>query len=244
MVNNVFSDKTTASLTFLTNGGPDDASRAETPVAEISGFGLRYGATLASLARRDRGARPKAITALPQGMYRMRRFIRWQGGLSEALKHVGDRGITLHESERWRLGVVRLGPSGKIPLHDHPGAFSVSHVLAGGVTVDAYSSVEHLRGVVRLQRAWSAALGPGQSAVLDPWHVNIHCLEASKDGAVLLTGIFAHGKRRENRRWFFSLGQSNNDTLTAVVVDQASARAKAQHIDSGLPRYSGAPTHG
>ena len=70
-----------------------------------------------------------------------------------------------------------------------------------------------------MHRAWTADLGPEESAVLDPWNVNIHRLEASDDGAVLLSGIFSNRFKIKGRHWFFPLGQLERDTVKAAVVD-------------------------
>ncbi|MEA3276149.1 MAG: hypothetical protein U9Q81_12835 [Pseudomonadota bacterium] len=156
-------------------------------------------------------------------MNHIRRLTSGITGIPAAQERREHQCSTIQETSTWRFGIIRLGPAARIPPHDHPGAYAVSQVLAGQVTIDAFSLVkEYSRGMAQLRQASTADLGPGESAVLDPWDVNIHRLRASQHGAVLLTGAFANGASLRSRRWFFTIRQDQSGTIEAAAVDQAA----------------------
>lgn len=176
-------------------------------------------------ARGGPSGRPRAQAVLPR---QLARIAPWLAGNADTCPRP-ERGqlssSTISEAPTWRLGLARLGPDTAIPLHDHPGAYAVSLVLSGRVAVDTYSlASDSGRGTARLSPAASLQLGPGETALLDPWQVNVHRLRASAAGTVLLTGTFSSAAELTARRWFFPLRSNADHTLEVAVVDDAMMR--------------------
>ncbi len=203
----------------------------------ISPLGLRCAAGMSKIARRDRQSLSGAMALLPRGMKQIRHLTTGIANPLALPRSTTIQSVTIHKTLAWRLGVVRLGPDVTIPLHDHPEAYAVSYVLGGKITVDAFSFAKKCsHGITQLYPAWSVECGPEESAILDPWDINIHCVHASQGGAVLLTGTFANGIQLESRRWFFTTGHPQSGTR-AVVVDQATAHDKMKPSSVALDLF-------
>ena len=106
-----------------------------------------------------------------------------------------------------------------------PALSSLSHVLAGEIIVDAFScDTPFPNQKAHLNHAWSDRLRRGESAVLDPWLVNIHSVQADRLGAIVLTGLFGNKTLPTSRRWFFKYGSTPRASFQAAVLHQATDR--------------------
>ncbi|MGA7982760.1 MAG: hypothetical protein WCA32_21375 [Chromatiaceae bacterium] len=186
---------------------------------------------MSSIARGDRGSLARAVAGLQQGIKHIRRLTQGIAAIQPAHKSGAHQSFTLCSTPTWRLGLVQLGPEARIPMHDHPGAYAVSHVLAGAVTIDAFAlSEQYARGRVQLRQAGTNDLAPGETAILDPWDVNIHRVLASIHGAVLFTGAFANGSALASRRWYTTIRQDGTETIEAAVLHERTANSNVREM--------------
>jgi hypothetical protein len=139
----------------------------------------------------------------------------------------GERlSFPIHASRGHRYGVLHLGPDTRVPLHDHPGAYAVTLVLSGQLSIDAFSLHAEHGNRATLRHAWTRELRRGETAILDPWEVNLHRLGTSEKGASLLTATFANGMALDNRRWYFEIRTTREGILETARVDDASMHRK------------------
>jgi hypothetical protein len=180
---------------------------------------LCYAAAMSALARRIVSLDDECRAA----------FARWMQGVANLIvdrcEVSGEAPVqsrVLHQTTRWRLGLVRLAGGAIVPLHDHPRAFGLSLVMSGSLDVGAYEIVDPEAGRhCRLRRAWSRELASGELSIMDPWRVNLHRLCAGGRGAVIVTATLSVQDELCERSWYVNPRELGDGELAAVKVANA-----------------------
>lgn len=111
----------------------------------------------------------------------------------------------LFETEAIRVGLLVVYRFGRIPLHDHPGAFGAQLVLSGRLRIKQFeqqASSGSSGGLKVLELSIDRELWEGETASYKPDAGNIHELEATQPSAVLFTATTPPYCDKE-RAWYY-----------------------------------------